>query len=90
MVFLALFVALVLGANHSLCQECVDLESTCRIRHELQFDFAFAFQWNCTRVFNCICFKGMDIAFYEMPPYIILDSKDQKQKGLLAGERFMT
>lgn len=68
------------------CNQCLNLTRTCTIRHELQFDFAFAFQWNCSTVSNCICYKGLSIVYFDFPPYIEFDGKGNTTRGILSGD----
>ncbi len=75
-----------ISTNGSEAQSvCIDRQ-LCTMRYELQLDFADAFQLNCSFVNNCICWKGVEIAYYEHPPYIFHDRKRNEPIGLLQGK----
>ena len=68
-------------------QRCINTNTYCITRYELQFDFASAFGSNCTALFgSCLCLKGKDLVFVNMPPYIYEDKKTGHVLGLLDGE----
>lgn len=69
-------------------QKCENMIETCAYRHELQFDFSYVFHWNCTVVPNCICHPGIDMEYFEFPPYIMYNSKKKEVAGILKGEFF--
>ena len=70
------------------CNGCIDLAQTCITRFELQYDFPFAFELNCSVVPNCLCYKEMSVVYYEFPPYLEIDKRDNKPKGLIPGNAF--
>ena len=67
-------------------QKCESKIETCAYRHELQFDFSYVFHYNCMVVPNCICYPGMDLEYFEFPPYIMYNSKKKRVTGILQGE----
>lgn len=77
-------------AKSSWMQRCINMNTQCITRYELQFDFAFAFGSNCTAVMSrCICLKGADLVFVNMPPYIYEDKKTRRVVGLLDGKSLL-
>ena len=69
-------------------QKCENMIETCAYRHELQYDFSYVFHYNCTVVPNCICYPGMDLEYFECPPYIMYDRKKKRVAGILKGGNF--
>ena len=85
--FLRLAVILIILVNSCWMQRCINTNTYCITRYELQFDFASAFGSNCTALFgSCLCLKGKDLVFVNMPPYIYEDKKTGHVLGLLDGE----